>query len=42
MTATQGKYKMGVWLLIGPSLFFATILPRAEIGNASWRFGRQV
>ena len=41
MTATQGKYKMGAWLLIGPPIFFATILPRTEIGNATWRFGRQ-
>ncbi len=41
MTATQGRYKMGAWLLIGPPLFFATIMPRTAIDNASWRFGRQ-
>jgi hypothetical protein len=42
MTATQGGYKMGTWLLIGPPLFFATILPRGDIDNAAWRFGRQI
>ena len=41
MTATQGNYKMGVWLLIGPPLFFAAIVPRENINNASWKFGRQ-
>lgn len=39
ITATQGKYKMGIWLLIGPPLFFSVIIPRASIPNARWRFG---
>lgn len=41
MTAVQGKYKLGTWLLIGPPLFFAAIIPRAEIEAVNWRFGNE-
>jgi hypothetical protein len=40
-TATQGGFKMGSWLLIGPPLFFAVIQIREPIPNARWEFGMQ-
>lgn len=39
-TATQGGYKLGAWLLIGPPLFFAAVLDRQTIGNAEWMYGK--
>lgn len=39
--AVQGGYKFGPWLLIGPPLFFASVVPRADIGSAEWRFANQ-
>ncbi|MCB0321987.1 MAG: hypothetical protein KDD69_00390 [Bdellovibrionales bacterium] len=39
--ATQGGYKLGVWLLIGPPLFFSVIQPRDQMPNAQWAFGKE-
>lgn len=38
-TATRGRYNLGVWLLLGPPLFLATVQVRDEIPNARWMFG---
>lgn len=36
-----GRYKLGAWLLIGPSLFFAVLFERTETAGVQWRFGDQ-
>ena len=39
--STRGGFSMASWLLIGPPLFFATVLDREPIPNARWEFGLQ-
>ncbi len=38
VAATQGKFTMSVWLLVGPPIFFAVIQPRDTMQNARWDF----
>lgn len=38
--AVRGSYKFTAWLLLGPPLFFAAVLPRADIGNAKWEYAK--
>ncbi len=40
--AVKGSFKLAPWLIIGPPMFFAVILPRSGIPEAQWRFGQQV
>ncbi len=37
----DGGFRGGVWLLIGPPLFLATITVRSEIPNAVWQYGEE-
>jgi len=37
--ATSGGYKMGLWLLLGPGLFFASVYTRTETTGPQWNFG---
>lgn len=37
----RGGFKLAPWLLIGPPMFFAVILPRTSINEAQWKFGQQ-
>ena len=39
--AVKGAFKQLAWLLIGPPMFFAVILPTSTIDSAQWRFGNQ-
>src|SRR5262245_14717875 len=40
-TAVRGSFKLAPWLLIGPPMFFAAVLPRTQIDEVQWRFGQQ-
>src|SRR5262245_41929301 len=39
--AIRGGYRYGAWLLIGPPLFFAMVLPRTSIQHVQWKFADQ-
>lgn len=39
--ATRGVYQLTTWLLIGPPLFFAMIVPRTESEEARWIYAKQ-
>lgn len=37
--AISGRYDLGLWLLMGPPLFFFLIKPSVSSGGAEWQFG---
>ena len=39
--AISGNFKLAPWLLIGPSLFFATTFTRTETLGSEWKFGKE-
>ena len=36
--AVYGNFRFGLWMLLGPSLFLAMIIPRTETNGAGWIF----
>ncbi|MDD9951785.1 MAG: hypothetical protein OXT67_09495, partial [Zetaproteobacteria bacterium] len=38
-TALGGNYRSGLWFLIGPPLFYYTIMNQEQSDGASWKFG---
>ena len=40
--ASGGSYRFGIWLLIGPPLFFYLINVRAPSDGVQWRFGQRI